>query len=182
MIFFFQAEDGIRDLVRSRGLGDVYKRQALPNDSTLAEAGISPEAEVKLVGVAAWRVMNDLDGWFAAVKGADLDGLRNKLTVRPGMVEVRDSKKANGTALHWAAYYGHLEVATVLLDAKALVDSRDWQEETPLHNAAEQDFPQMITLLLAAGADRHARDKWDGTPIQRAADFADQSTRDALSA
>ena len=27
-MFFFQAEDGIRDLVRSRGLGDVYKRQA----------------------------------------------------------------------------------------------------------------------------------------------------------
>ena len=26
--FFFQAEDSIRDLVRSRGLGDVYKRQA----------------------------------------------------------------------------------------------------------------------------------------------------------
>ena len=24
---FFRAEDGIRDLVRSRGLGDVYKRQ-----------------------------------------------------------------------------------------------------------------------------------------------------------
>ena len=28
-VFFFQAEDGIRDLVRSRGLGDVYKRQVL---------------------------------------------------------------------------------------------------------------------------------------------------------
>ena len=26
-VFFFQAEDGIRVLVRSRGLGDVYKRQ-----------------------------------------------------------------------------------------------------------------------------------------------------------
>ena len=25
--FFFKGEDGIRDLVRSRGLGDVYKRQ-----------------------------------------------------------------------------------------------------------------------------------------------------------
>ncbi len=25
--FFLQAEDGIRDLARSRGLGDVYKRQ-----------------------------------------------------------------------------------------------------------------------------------------------------------
>ena len=31
--FFFQAEDGIRDLVRSRGLGDVYKRQS--SDGTL---------------------------------------------------------------------------------------------------------------------------------------------------
>ena len=29
LFFFFQAEDGIRDLVRSRGLGDVYKRQAM---------------------------------------------------------------------------------------------------------------------------------------------------------
>ena len=28
IVFFCQAEDGIRDLVRSRGLGDVYKRQA----------------------------------------------------------------------------------------------------------------------------------------------------------
>ena len=29
MCFFLQAEDGIRYLVRSRGLGDVYKRQFL---------------------------------------------------------------------------------------------------------------------------------------------------------
>ena len=29
MVFFFQAEDGIRDAQESRGLGDVYKRQAL---------------------------------------------------------------------------------------------------------------------------------------------------------
>ena len=28
LFFFFQAEDGIRYLVRSRGLGDVYKRQS----------------------------------------------------------------------------------------------------------------------------------------------------------
>ena len=29
LFLFFQAEDGIRDLVRSRGLGDVYKRQVV---------------------------------------------------------------------------------------------------------------------------------------------------------
>ena len=34
VFFFFQAEDGIRDLVRSRGLGDVYKRQGISCKST----------------------------------------------------------------------------------------------------------------------------------------------------
>ena len=33
--FFFQAEDGIRYLVRSRGLGDVYKRQDVDDESIL---------------------------------------------------------------------------------------------------------------------------------------------------
>ena len=33
--FFFQAEDGIRDLVRSRGLGDVYKRQPDVRESAI---------------------------------------------------------------------------------------------------------------------------------------------------
>ena len=37
VFFFFQAEDGIRDLVRSRGLGDVYKRQ--PRGSAPFEGG-----------------------------------------------------------------------------------------------------------------------------------------------
>ena len=37
IVFFFQAEDGIRDLVRSRGLGDVYKRQ--PPLSPLRDPG-----------------------------------------------------------------------------------------------------------------------------------------------
>ena len=36
-VFFFKAEDGIRDLVRSRGLGDVYKRQAESCGLTPAE-------------------------------------------------------------------------------------------------------------------------------------------------
>ena len=41
---FCQAEDGIRDLVRSRGLGDVYKRQRLcdaPPRSPARRIGLS---------------------------------------------------------------------------------------------------------------------------------------------
>ena len=52
--FFFQAEDGIRDLVRSRGLGDVYKRQRMfgvhIEEEGLALRGsfiINPEGVVK---------------------------------------------------------------------------------------------------------------------------------------
>ena len=43
IVFFFQAEDGIRDLVRSRGLGDVYKRQVLGEVALLGVDLLSPE-------------------------------------------------------------------------------------------------------------------------------------------
>ena len=42
VVFFVQAEDGIRDLVRSRGLGDVYKRQVLQ------EPGVAPQVLFRL--------------------------------------------------------------------------------------------------------------------------------------
>ena len=40
-MFFFQAEDGIRDLVRSRGLGDVYKRQDVARRLGWPDAAVS---------------------------------------------------------------------------------------------------------------------------------------------
>ena len=49
-VFFFQAEDGIRDLVRSRGLGDVYKRQE-EKDRDFSEFFISPDALTNLKAV-----------------------------------------------------------------------------------------------------------------------------------
>ena len=40
---FFQAEDGIRDLVRSRGLGDVYKRQRADRSDVKGRHGHRPD-------------------------------------------------------------------------------------------------------------------------------------------
>ena len=51
--FFFQAEDGIRDLVRSRGLGDVYKRQALYRPKSL-EVHVG-RALIEVHHQALWR-------------------------------------------------------------------------------------------------------------------------------
>ena len=44
--FFFQAEDGIRDLVRSRGLGDVYKRQAFHWQQLLDDGVVDTGSEI----------------------------------------------------------------------------------------------------------------------------------------
>mgnify|MGYP003380681257 CR=1 FL=1 len=49
---FFQAEDGIRDLVRSRGLGDVYKRQAMRRARGADVAHRGPTGHVRL---PRWR-------------------------------------------------------------------------------------------------------------------------------
>mgnify|MGYP003381601456 CR=1 FL=1 len=46
-VFFFQAEDGIRDLVRSRGLGDVYKRQEAARLRSMTSAASSSVAAAR---------------------------------------------------------------------------------------------------------------------------------------
>ena len=50
LTFFFQAEDGIRGLVRSRGLGDVYKRQYV-------SFGLAVLCGVYLIAVAGWVLL-----------------------------------------------------------------------------------------------------------------------------
>ena len=62
MYFFFQAEDGIRDLVRSRGLGDVYKRQSVPGPQAAFEEALRvfAHSRVESSGDAAFL----LDEWL----------------------------------------------------------------------------------------------------------------------
>ena len=50
--FFFQAEDGIRDLVRSRGLGDVYKRQTQSCMTIATTVGLSVLKKILIGGVS----------------------------------------------------------------------------------------------------------------------------------
>ena len=73
---FFQAEDGIRDLVRSRGLGDVYKRQGSGN---VTMAGWHANEEL-------WTsVESDADDWspFTSAVGRWLQGLSDSAQVGP---------------------------------------------------------------------------------------------------
>ena len=59
MCFFFQAEGGLRFLVRSRGLGDVYKRQH--NDrlvERISRSGLPAEMELKEKSVVEFTAPN----------------------------------------------------------------------------------------------------------------------------
>ena len=70
MFFFFQAEDGIRDLVRSRGLGDVYKRQ-ITMRSTSAAARSEKKVPRSLKSVAKLKILR---------RNASIAGLRSTLS------------------------------------------------------------------------------------------------------
>ena len=58
IVFLFQAEDGIRYLVRSRGLGDVYKRQV----STCGGAAVRVAAGENWDDVVAYAVEQEWSG------------------------------------------------------------------------------------------------------------------------
>ena len=72
LVFFFQAEDGIRYLVRSRGLGDVYKRQALPVDERVTHRPVLHEAHEGVVdGRVTVRVVLTHDCLLYTSEAAD---------------------------------------------------------------------------------------------------------------
>ena len=87
--FFFQAEDGIRDLVRSRGLGDVYKRQyhkspvftSLPNN-------LNPLVD----GVMKLKLINTTDTWIEVTKSV-FDSQEMKVYFNESLVSIRATMK-----------------------------------------------------------------------------------------
>ena len=88
-VFFFQAEDGIRDLVRSRGLGDVYKRQSVVNgdgdvvtdsfkDGVIHAVLVEVLAFKKAAGMVMFNEKADAEGVMKAVYNNPLEMWRNK--------------------------------------------------------------------------------------------------------
>ncbi|MDP6793894.1 MAG: ankyrin repeat domain-containing protein [Verrucomicrobiota bacterium] len=75
------------------------------------------------------------------------------------------------TALHYAAEYGHLEIAGLLLANGADANRRDDDQATPLYFAAVGGFVDVARLLLVYGADINARDKARETPMDGAVFF-----------
>jgi ankyrin repeat protein len=78
------------------------------------------------------------------------------------------------TALHLAAFFGHHDLAALLIERGADVNARSKsetfaRENTPLHAAAANRHLEVARLLVERGADVNARDGSGFTPLALAA-------------
>ncbi len=114
----------------------------------------------------------DLDIFEAAALGR-IDRVRTSILDDPGAV-TRLSPDGF-TALHLAAFFGKPEVAKMLIDAGASVDTYTTNAfaNQPLHSAAAGRHLEVCRVLLAAGANVDATQHGGYTPLHEAAQHGD---------
>ena len=76
-----------------------------------------------------------------------------------------------GTALTWAAYYDHEDLAAKLLEKGADPNVQNVVGGTPLMVAATKGSTRLVQLLLDHGADAGAKDKDGKTALKWAQDM-----------
>ena len=79
--------------------------------------------------------------------------------------DVNQSQSDGTTLLHWATYYGDVELVTQLLRRDADVNARNEFGATPLSQAAIAGNPEILQALLEAGADVNERGADDQTAL-----------------
>jgi uncharacterized protein len=140
-----RTDDGISAIM----LALYYNKPAIAE--LLIEAGVVPDI-------------------FEATSTARLDRVKELVQADPGLAS---AWSADGfTALHYAAFFNHPEVATHLVNAGANVGavSRNNMKVMPLHSAVATGAVEVVRLLIAHGADVNARQQDEFTPLHGAAE------------
>jgi ankyrin repeat protein len=106
-----------------------------------------------------------------AAREGDADRVRELLDAGADVnVRNTDKQRLQYTPLHWAAYYGHLEIAEILISRGADLDAVDPDYSTPLYLAAEEGHPKVVEFLISKGAEVNVKSSRSGyTPLHRAA-------------
>jgi ankyrin repeat protein len=72
------------------------------------------------------------------------------------------------TTLHVAARFGEIEIAQMLIDAKADLNLQDEDGETPLHLAAFNGYEEIVRMLIDAGTKLNVQNEDGNTPLHYA--------------
>src|SRR5581483_6245871 len=118
------------------------------------------------LGFSLWAAAADTRIADAAQNG-DIKAVRALIAQK---ADVNGAQGDGSTALHWAAQKDDVELAKVLLDAKAKLDATTRiGAATPLFMACRNGNAAVIDLLIKAGADANGPDDHGTTPLMMAA-------------
>jgi len=117
---------------------------------------------------------------FEAAALGDVDRLREVLD---GDLSAATAYSGDGfTALHFAAFFGHPEAVTLLVEHGAEVDAfgRGWMTGTALHSGVSRLQSEVARILLDAGASPDVRQSGGWTPLHAAAMNGDLASLELL--
>jgi len=131
---------------------------------------------------AALNLMDEVEGFFEPDGSLRADAV-SRYHLSPDAGKMSDRKILN-ESLSYAAFWGNEEIADLLLDRGAEIDSKppkvyrpEGRGHTPLHAAVNGDQPAMVQYLLENGADPSVSDNnWDDTPLDWAQWRGDKET------
>jgi uncharacterized protein len=178
-----------QDMIEAVRAGDAGKVAGLlARDPSLAEA--RAESGDSAVLLALYHGRRDIaeslmDAGapltiFEAAAAGRAERVRELTRERPELA--REVSHDGWTALHLAAFFGHVVVAEALLAAGAdlsAVSANDMRNQ-PLHAAAAGDHSDLVELLIVTGADVNARDGAGFTPLHAAAQNGNTAIARAL--
>jgi ankyrin repeat protein len=170
--------------------GDVERvKELVQKDPGVAmardEQGLSPILQAKyqrrdeLVPVLR-EATAELD-FFEACAVGDPDRVEELVEADPTLVRAIAADGFFGLAL--AAFFGHADVARLLIERRADVNRRSEHEHlkvTPLHAAASGGHPEIVRMLLDAGADVNATQPGGFTALMSAAQNGDAALVELL--
>jgi hypothetical protein len=127
----------------------------IPLQRAILDHGFLDIAEaLKLARIDVSEEEIDLDGGSELVgwsKRNDL--LRVQVCLALGMNVDSSKHPQSGSALHWAAFNGNIDIAEVLIDAGANLNILSNSSVTPLFTAAKRGHLEIVKLLVEKGAD-----------------------------